>query len=127
MGVAAVVIAGLAYIFVGSREAIGVKQALIDQTWLEAAELIDERAAQVTPLATVVARRTDAHGGRIERLAEARRALAEAADRAEVIAANAAFSKAVAGLLTSAEEDAALTGDADFEGLPEATVVRSAS
>lgn len=117
MGVAAAIAAGLAFVYVDSRDAVVQKQAAIEDAWDEATAVIAARSELVPPLVDAIQRRGPLESRLLMNVAEARAALENSTERPERIAASMLLTTALAELVATAERDRALQSDATVKRL----------
>ena len=117
MGVFAAVTAGLAFVYVDSRDAVAEKQAAIEDAWEQATAVIAARSELVSPLADAIQRRGPLESRLLMNVVEARATLENSAQRPEKIAASMSLTTALAELLAAAEQDPALKSDATLKRL----------
>lgn len=117
MGVVAAVAAGLAFVYVDSRDAVAQKQAVIEVAWDEATAVMAARSELVPPLANVMQRAGPLESRLFMNVVEARAALDNAAERPEKIAASMRLAAALAELLDAAGHDPQLKSDATLQRL----------
>jgi LemA protein len=117
MGIAAAVAAGLAFVYVDSRDAVAQRQAAIQDAWDQAAAVIAARSELVSPLADAIQRQGPLESRLLMNLVEARAALENSQERPERIAASMRLTTALAELLAAAERDPALRSDATLKRL----------
>ena len=117
MGVLAAVIAGAAFIYVDSRDAVAEKQAAIEEAWDQATAVIAARSELVPPLADAFQRRGRLESRLLMNVVEARAALENSPERPEKIAASINLTAALAELLAAAERDPALRSDPTLKRL----------
>ena len=126
MGVLAAVIAGAAFIYVDSRDAVAEKQAAIEEAWDQATAVIAARSELVPPLADAFQRRGRLESRLLMNVVEARAALENSPERPEKIAASINLTAALAELLAAAERDPALRSDPTVRCTSATTVASSA-
>jgi LemA protein len=117
MGVVAAVAAGLAFVYVDSRDAVAQKQAAIEDAWDQATAVIAARSELVTPLADAIQRQGPLESRLLMNVVEARATLENSAERPEKIVASMRLTTALAELLAAAEHDPALQSDATLKRL----------
>lgn len=117
MGVVAAVAAGLAFVYVDSRDAVAEKQAAIEDAWDQATVVIAARSELVSPLADAIQRRGPLESRLLMNVVEARATLENSRERPEKIAASMRLTTALAELLAAAERDPALRSDATLKRL----------
>jgi LemA protein len=117
MGVAAAVAAGLAFVYVDSRDAVAQKQAAIEEAWDQASAVIAARSELVSPLVDAIQRRGPLESRLLMNVVEARATLENSTERPERIAASMRLTTALAELLAAAERDPALESDATLTRL----------
>jgi LemA protein len=117
MGVIAAVAAGLAFVYVDSRDAVAQKQAAIEDAWGEAAAVMAARSELVPSLADAMQQRGPLESRLLMNVVEARAALENSAERQDRIAASMRLTTALAELLAAAEHDPALKSDANLQRL----------
>lgn len=117
MGVAAAAAAGLAFVYVDSRDAVAQKQAAIEDAWDQATAVIAARSELVPPLADAIQRQGPLESRLLMNVVEARATLENSVERPDKIAASMRLTAALAEVLAAAEHDPALQSDATLQRL----------